>query len=466
MRAREILPIFIPTFIFILMFALDFGLRSSLAVSIISFVISTTLLIWRKRLAAGIFGLALAFVFNILPFELFLEFMHMDIILFLLGMMVVVGYLEEVNYFDYIIAKLIPHLHGHPKKFYSVLIALTALFAAIVDEVTAILFTSVIMLELSSIYKVEPRKFLLPITYAVIVGGTATVMGDPVAILVAFNGGLTMVDFFIWATPVTVATVVIVILYTFVFLRNDLEALGSKMREVDVNEIINILSKEATNTRKATILFLAVLIPIIIHGEIASLLNMMGVKVKPKLILVSVALIAAAYIIAFEGDMGIGIFLHRVDWQTLVFLMSFFSLVGSLEYVGLLNVISKTLVDISGGETEALYLLISGITAILSPILDNVLTVATISPIVNELAALGVETYHIWFGILFAGVFSALATPIGTSASLVMLGLLEKRRLKAVTIGEWVKMGLPLAIIVTTFALFTVYVRAYGLNFM
>ncbi len=466
MRAREILPIFIPTFIFILMFALDFGLRSSLAVSIISFVISTTLLIWRKRLAAGIFGLALAFVFNILPFELFLEFMHMDIILFLLGMMVVVGYLEEVNYFDYIIAKLIPHLHGHPKKFYSVLIALTALFAAIVDEVTAILFTSVIMLELSSIYKVEPRKFLLPITYAVIVGGTATVMGDPVAILVAFNGGLTMVDFFIWATPVTVATVVIVILYTFVFLRNDLEALGSKMREVDVNEIINILSKEATNTRKATILFLAVLIPIIIHGEIASLLNMMGVKVKPKLILVSVALIAAAYIIAFEGDMGIGIFLHRVDWQTLVFLMSFFSLVGSLEYVGLLNVISKTLVDISGGETEALYLLISGITAILSPILDNVLTVATISPIVNELAALGVETYHIWFGILFAGVFSALATPIGTSASLVMLGLLEKRRLKAVTIGEWVKMGLPLAIIVTTFALLTVYVRAYGLNFM
>ncbi len=466
MRAREILPIAISFVIFAFMLMLEFDLKSSLAVSIIAFVISTTLLIWRKRLAAGIFGLAIAFIFNILPFELFLEFMHMDIILFLLGMMVVVGYLEEVNYFEYIIAKIIPYLHGHPRRFYSVFIGLGALFAAIVDEVTAILFTSVIMLELSSIYKIEPRKFLLPITYAVIIGGTATVMGNPVAILVAFNGGLTMFDFFVWATPVTIVSLGILILYTFFFLREDLKKLYNKMSEVDVGEIVDILSKEAPESRKPTVLFLSVLIPIIVHGEIAKILNMFGIYVKPKLILVSVALLAAAYIIAFEGDMGMGVFLHRVDWQTLVFLMSFFSLVGSLEYVGLLSIISEGLVDLSGGRVELLYLYISGITAFLSPILDNVLTVATISPIIIELGNLGINTYHLWFGTLFAGVLSALATPIGTSASLVMLGLLEKRRLKAVTIGEWVKMGLPLAVIVTSLALMTVYIRAYGLNFM
>jgi len=466
MRVREIVPIIIPAVIFIIMYLLGFDLRSSLAVSIISFVISTTLLIWRKRLAAGIFGLALAFILNILPFELFLEFMHMDIILFLLGMMVVVGYLEEVNYFEYVISKIIPFLHGHPRRFYSVFIGLGALFAAIVDEVTAILFTSVIMLELSSIYKIEPRKFLLPITYAVIVGGTATVMGNPVAILVAFNGGLTMYDFFIWATPITLFTLAILIGYTFLYLRKDLEILYTRMGEVDVKEIVEVLSKEIENPRKPTILFLSVLIPIIIHGEIAKFLNMLGIYVKPKLILVSVALLAAAYIIAFEEDMGMAVFLHRVDWQTLVFLMSFFSLVGTLEYVGLLNLISRSLVETSGGEVEILFLLISGITAFLSPILDNVLTVATISPIIIELSNLGIDAYHLWFGTLFAGVFSALATPIGTSASLVMLGLLEKRRLKAITIGEWVKMGLPLAILVTSLALFTVYVRAYGLNFM
>ena len=464
MKIGNYLPAIIPLTVSLILYNIGLDNRSIVAITIIAFVISTTLFMWKRRLAAGVFGLAIAFVLNILPFELFLEFMHMDIILFLLGMMVVVGYLEETNYFEYLISKLIPYLHGYPRRFYAVLIFLGGMFAAMVDEVTAILFMSVIVLELSSIYKVEPRKFLLPITYSVIIGGTATVMGNPVAILVAFNGGLTMFDFFVWATPITVTALLILISYTFLMLKGDLEKLHHKMKEVDVKEIVELLSREAVNTRKSTAIFLSVLIPIIIHGEIASLLNSFGIEVEPKLILVSVALIAASYIIAFEGEAGLGIFLHRVDWQTLVFLMTFFSLVGSLKYVGVINAITTYLVNLSGGNPEALFMYISAITAVLSPLLDNVLTVATISPIIRELTTLGIDTYFIWFGILFSGVFAALATPIGTSASLVMLGLLEKRRLKALTLGEWLKMGLPLAIIVTLFALYIVYLRGYVLQ--
>lgn len=462
MKINRYFPVTIPLIVSFILYILGLEIRSISAVSLIAFVISTTLFMWRRRLAAGIFGLALAFVLNILPFKLFLEFMHMDIILFLLGMMVVVGYLEESNYFEYLISKLIPYLHGHPRRFYTIIIFLGGTFAAMVDEVTAILFMSAIVLELSSIYKIESKKFLLIITYSVIIGGTATVMGDPVAILVAFNGGLTMFDFFIWATPITIASLLILTAYSFILLRRDLKKLYDNMRNVDVNEIVELLSKEATNTRKSTLLFLAVIIPIIIHGEIASFLNSIGFEVEPKLILVSVALIVSAYIIGFEGEAGIGIFIHRVDWQTLVFLMTFFSLVGSLKYVGLISEITTYLVELSGGNPETIFIYISGITAVLSPLLDNVLTVATISPIIRELSNIGIDTYFIWFGILFSGVFAALATPIGTSASLVMLGLLEKRRLKAVTLGEWLKMGLPLAIIVTIFALFTVYSRGYG----
>ncbi len=461
MNGRDVVPIGISLGLITLTSINGYTLESSISLGIIAFVISTTLISWKKRLAAGVFGLSLAFLLNILPFEYFLKYAHMDIILFLLGMMVVVGYLEEVNYFEYLVSKLIPRLHGKPKTFYSVLIIITSIFAAIVDEVTAILFTSVIMLELASIYKVEPRKFLLPITYAVIIGGTATVMGDPVAILVAFNGGLSMYDFLIWATPITALTVVLLILYTFLFLRNDLGILKEKMDMVDSKEIVEILSKEARNPRKATLIFLGVLIPIMVHGEIAKMLNIFGVEVEPKTILVSIALMGASYIIAFEGDFGLRIFLHRVDWQTLFFLMAFFSLVGTLENVGVLANITRFMVGVAGGDDGTLYLLIALLTAILSPIMDNVLTVATISPIVKELGSLGYNTYPVWFGILFSGVFAAIATPIGTSASLVMMGLLEKRRIKPVNLGEWLKMGLPLAIFTTLLALFIIYVRSF-----
>jgi len=111
-------------------------MRGKKAISIAAMVISTTLLMWKYRLSASVAGLSIAFLTGILPFKLFLEYSHMDIILFLLGMMTIVGYLEENHYFEYLVSKMIPILHGKPKLFIIVMMFTASFFAAVVDEVT------------------------------------------------------------------------------------------------------------------------------------------------------------------------------------------------------------------------------------------------------------------------------------------------------------------------------------------
>jgi len=439
------------------------SLQMSFAISITSLVILTTLLMWKYRLAASVSGLAILFLTGLLPFKLFLKYAHLDIILFLLGMMTIVGYLEENNYFEYLVSKMIPLLHGKPKLFVVVMMMTASFFAAVVDEVTAILFMSVIMLELSSIYQLDIRRVILPITYAVIIGGSATVMGNPVAILVAFQGGLTMADFAVWATPITLLSLAILIGMVMILFKTEIRKLEENMGRVPLDEIVSTLSSEARNTGKATILFVVVIGSIILHSQITQLLNLLGADITPKVVLVAISLLGAGAILATEGEEGVVIFIHRVDWQTLVFLLSFFSIVGSLDHVGVLGMISDAIVKAAGGDEGLMFLYIAGITGTLSPVMDNVLTVATLSPIVNGLGELGVNTVPIWFGMLFAGIFSALATPIGTSASLVMMGLLERRRVRLITFGEWIRVGLPSAVLILGIAITITYIRAYGL---
>ncbi len=463
MRGKKLVVGIVPITTFLGGYFIGLALEQAFAVSIAAMVISTTLLMWKYRLSASVAGLSIAFLTGILPFKLFLEYSHMDIILFLLGMMTIVGYLEENHYFEYLVSKMIPVLHGKPKLFIIVMMFTASFFAAVVDEVTAILFMSVIMLELSAIYQLDIRRMILPITFAVIIGGSATVMGNPVAILVAFRGGLTMQDFAYWATPITLVSLVILSGMVMLLFRDEIKKLEENMSKVKIEEIVEALAEEVHATRKATVLFVLVIGSIILHNQIATLISSLGAYVTPKVVLVSIALLGASVILATEGEDGIVVFLHRVDWQTLVFLLSFFSIVGSLDHVGVLQLISNAIVEAAGGNEGMMFLYIAGITGVLSPVMDNVLTVATLSPIVEGLGEMGVNTIPIWFGMLFAGIFSALATPIGTSASLVMMGLLERRRVKLITFGEWIRVGLPAAIIILGLALTITYFRAYGM---
>ena len=70
-----------------------------LSLAIFFMVIFGTILFWPFRLPFALIGISLLLVFGLLDISHLIEFAGLEIILFLIGMMITVGYLEENNFF-------------------------------------------------------------------------------------------------------------------------------------------------------------------------------------------------------------------------------------------------------------------------------------------------------------------------------------------------------------------------------
>lgn len=84
------------------------------AIVVFAGLISGTLLFWKFRLAFALAGIGALMALGLLTTERLNEFAGLEIILFLVGMMTVIGYLEERRFFEHILEKLIKGVGINP----------------------------------------------------------------------------------------------------------------------------------------------------------------------------------------------------------------------------------------------------------------------------------------------------------------------------------------------------------------
>ena len=70
---------------------------------------------------------------------------------------------------------------------------------------------SATILHLTSKLRVNPIPFIIMIVFATNLGSSATVVGNPVGVLIALRADLTFIDFLRWATPISIVGLIIAI---------------------------------------------------------------------------------------------------------------------------------------------------------------------------------------------------------------------------------------------------------------
>src|SRR3989338_7352385 len=88
---------------------------------------------------------------------------------------------------------------------------MSALLACAVDEVTSIIFMVAAVLEVCDYFEVDPFPFVVISVLATNVGSAATVLGNPIGILIASKSGLTFEDFIAKAFPLAMVCLIAVI---------------------------------------------------------------------------------------------------------------------------------------------------------------------------------------------------------------------------------------------------------------
>lgn len=134
----------------------------------------------------------------------------------LVGMMLIVGITKDTGIFQYVAVRAAKLAKGNPWKILLMFALITAVFSALLDNVTTVLLMVPMTFVICDNLKIKPMPFLLVEIFMSNIGGTATLIGDPPNILIGSAAGLTFMQFVQNLAPVAiVSTIVLIPLFKF-----------------------------------------------------------------------------------------------------------------------------------------------------------------------------------------------------------------------------------------------------------
>ena len=197
------------------------GLNLDQTITLLAFSLSIlgTLLFWEFRLSFAFLGSAIILLTRVVSLSDFLRLSSMEVIFFLIGMMIMVGFLREIGLFTWFLQKAITIKGINAKKFMLALIFSSALLACVLDEVSSILLMIMIIVELSDYFEINPIPFIVASVLATNIGSAGTVIGNPIGLLIATKASLTFEDFIRYSFPLMIVTLFILTGMLFIIFR-------------------------------------------------------------------------------------------------------------------------------------------------------------------------------------------------------------------------------------------------------
>lgn len=416
------------------------------AISIFSVSILGTLFFWDFRLSFAFLGTSILLISRTIDLENVIKFSSLEVILFLVGMMVLVGLLKDSGFFAWLVSLILRIKNLNANKFLISIAFISAILACVVDEVTSIIFVVAAIFEICDYFEVDPSPFLIISVLATNIGSSGTVLGNPIGILIAAKSGLTFEDFIVKAFPIMLACLAALIVIVKLWYKKSLANLDQKMKEVGGNEmLIRLISVPPEKELKISLaIFGTTLFFISLHHRLELFWNL-----EPNTVLLTLPLISSGCAMIWKWRKARGYIEKDVEWWTLLFFLLLFAQAGTLKYTGATDVLAKRLVGLAGNNSSLLTGIVLWTATIGSSILDNVVLVAAFIPVIQSFQSLSLNLRPLWWALLFGGCLGGNITLIGSTANIVALGILEKEKNIRMTFFRWFWVGLTVGVITT-----------------
>jgi len=429
-------------------FTKTLGLNSqqALAISIFSTSVLGTLFFWDFRLGFVFLGTSVLLLTRTIDLENVIKFASLDVILFLVGMMVIVGLLKESGFFAWIVQLILRIKNLTAIKFVVVISVISALLSTMTSEVVSIIFMVAAVFEICDYFEVDAVPYIIISVLATNIGSAATVLGNPIGILIASKAGLSFEDFIIKAFPLSLACLVMTILLTLCWYRKNIRQMDKNIKELGSNEIlIKLISVPPEKELKISLLIFGVtLFFISLHHRLELWLNL-----EPNTMLLTMPLLSSGAVMIWKWRRAREYIEKDVEWWTLLFFMLLFAQAGTLKYTGATDVLASNLAGLAKNSLSTLIGIILWVSSIGSSILDNVVLVAALIPVIQSFQGLHLDLQPLWWALLFGGCLGGNITLVGSTANIVALGILEKEKNIHMTFFRWFWVGLTVGVLTT-----------------
>lgn len=415
---------------------LGLNLQQATASGVFIAIILGTLFFWSFRLSIAFLGLGVLVLTKSLSIPHFVEAAALPVILFLVGMMIIVGALRDLGFFTWVVQALmsIPNMTG--KKFILATSVASALLACAVDEVTSIIFIATLIFHVCDRLKLNPAPYLIVCVMCTNIGSAGTMMGNPVGIFIGTQAGLTFGDFIHWAFPVMLVCLASCVFITMFWFRKEIALFDVRLRD-RMERNLSLVPKVVVPYKSGLAVLSLTLVFIASHHALEQWL-----RLDKNSVLLIAPLACAGLIMIFKRNRARYYVEHEVDWWTLLFFLLLFAIAGTLAYTGVTNIIADNFINVCGDKPVVLIPAIMATTAIGSAFVDNVIFVAAFAPVITDLSANPeIAAMPLWWALLFGACFGGNITLIGSTANIVAVGMLEKQSHVNIKFIEWLKIG-------------------------
>jgi Na+/H+ antiporter NhaD/arsenite permease-like protein len=334
-----------------------------------------------------------------------------DVIFLMFGMMIIVSIMRQTGAFEYAAIWAVKRANGSPLRIMILLMLVMALASAVLPNVVSVLLIAPVTLLVCERLEINPVPFLIAEVFASNVGGAATLVGDPPNIIIGARKGLSFNAFFVNMAPIVVIVMLVLIAATPLLFRG----LGA----VDPERVADVVSTEDDDLLhdrrlliKSGIVLLAVLVGFVVSPDI---------HMAPSL----VAMLGAGALILWSR-MDQSDYMANVEWDTLLFIVGLFIMVGALLKTGFIGSIGRLAASAIGGNMLLATMLILVVSTLASGLIDNVPYIATMTPIVDHLASTMPDQSHhnvLWWSLALGGDLGGNLTAVGSTANIVMIGI-------------------------------------------
>jgi Na+/H+ antiporter NhaD/arsenite permease-like protein len=371
-----------------------------------------------NRPAASLLGAVAMVVLGRLPLAEAYAAIDLDVLVFLLGLMILVGYLEEGGFFEAAAEWLLERVTTPRKLLVGVLVGSGLLSALFVNDTICLVVTPVLIATIGSL-GVRPAPYLIALAMGANVGSVLAFTGNPQNMLIGLWSGIPFARFTLHMLPVVAGALALTCGVLLAIYRQELSRPFPRCVELPP------VTVDRSLVVTALVLFAGAVVAWLLGANLPL-----------------VAITAGTLMIALAGRDPAPA-LARVEWSLLLLFGALFVVMRGLERSGAIGLISaEGSHAISLGSPWTAALAVSGVMLTLSNLISNVPAVILWRHVVPDLP----HPELMWQLMAMSATFAGNLLMIGSAANLIVAERAQARGVK-LGYGEYARAGLPVTLL-------------------
>ncbi|MFD1989177.1 SLC13 family permease [Paenibacillus nicotianae] len=397
------------------------------------------------RISRALIALAGALIFLVIGIvhwqDAYMMHIQWNTIFLWIGMMLIAAIMNRSGLIPYAAIYSLKWTKGGPIRVMLLLTCLTAIGSALLDSVTMVLLIVPVTFVITRKLELNPVPFLIAEILVSNLGGAATLIGHPVNIWIgSANPQLTFNLFLKVLGPIVLILLVVNIGLLLLFYRKS-------FRQHPLKAPLQHLEEEARsyiqNPRRALVILLIFILTLV------AFVSQSWIGIESPVIALSGAVLML--LVSTRSQWRTGEIWREIEWETVLFFIGLFILVGGLVDTGWISLGATQLIELTNGNMGFAAMIILWITGLVSAAIDNIPWVATMIPLIQEAgvqmnADAPAVLNPLWWALSLGACIGGNGTLIGASSNLLVAAIAHREK-HHFSYMEFLKIGLPLTLI-------------------